>query len=78
MGTLGGPAMLCKLLKTCLAVAAVCLLSGRSDGQKYERNSYLGATPPELVSEKEHWIGADEPLTLATLKGKVVWLHFNF
>ena len=42
------------------------------------RNSYLGKSPPEIVSQLEHWIGAPVPLTLAKLKGKVVWLHFNF
>ena len=46
--------------------------------QKHNRNSYLGKSPPEIVSESHHWIGASEPLTLEKLKGKVVWLHFNF
>jgi hypothetical protein len=47
-------------------------------GQKHDRNSYLGKSPPELVSESHHWIGTSAPLTLAKLKGQVVWLHFNF
>ena len=47
-------------------------------GQKHDRNSYLGKPPPEIVSEPQHWIGAPEPLTLEKLRGKVVWLHFNF
>lgn len=46
--------------------------------QSYDRNSYLGEAPPEIVSAPEHWMGAAEPLTLEKLKGKVVWLHFNF
>ena len=62
----------------CLAALGVFFLAGLLHGQKYERNSYLGETPPELVSEKDQWIGASEPLTLTELKGKVVWLHFNF
>ena len=47
-------------------------------GQKHDRNSYLGKSPPELVSESQHWIGTPAKLTWDKLKGKVVWLHFNF
>jgi hypothetical protein len=43
----------------------------------HDRNSYLGETPPDIVSEKEHWAGTAPP-SLVQLKGKVVWLHFNF
>ncbi len=63
---------------TLFLIAALSVASACADDPKYERNSYLGTQPPELVSEKEHWIGASEPLTLEKLKGKVVWLHFNF
>lgn len=42
------------------------------------RQQFLGESPPELVSEKEHWLGKSEPVTLASLKGKVIWLQFNF
>ncbi len=45
--------------------------------QPHDRNSYLGQTPPDLVSEPEHWAGTVPP-PLAQLKGKVVWLHFNY
>jgi hypothetical protein len=45
--------------------------------QPHDRNSYLGQTPPEIVSEPEHWAGMAPP-PLAQLKGKVVWLHFNY
>jgi len=40
-------------------------------------NSYLGKAPPELVSGKEQWLNS-EPLALAKLKGKVVWIEFGF
>ena len=40
-------------------------------------NSYLGKAPPELVTEKEQWLNS-EPLQLAKLKGKVVWMEFGF
>ena len=59
-------------------VVAACMVCGSAYAQKHDRNSYLGQSPPELVSEKDHWIGTPAPLTLAELKGKVVWLHFNF
>lgn len=61
-----------------LAALAACFVTAPVQGQKFDRNSYLGEAPPDLESEKEHWIGSEEPLTLAKLKGKVVWLHFNF
>lgn len=40
--------------------------------------SYIGETPPELMSDAEDWIGAGVPLSLADLRGKVVWLQFNY
>jgi hypothetical protein len=42
------------------------------------RNSYLGKIPPEIVADEGHWLGTARPVTLAELKGKVVWLQFNF
>ena len=41
-------------------------------------NSYLGKTPPELVSEKGQWLNSDDALTFEKLRGKVVWLEFGF
>lgn len=40
--------------------------------------SYLGEPPPELISRMEHWINSEQPLKLQNLKGRVVWLNFNF
>ena len=37
----------------------------------------FGKTPPELVAEKGDWL-AGPPASLARLKGKVVWLQFNY
>ena len=42
------------------------------------RKQFLGESPPELVSEKEHWLGKSEPVTLASLNGRVIWVQFNF
>ena len=64
-------------LKFCVAAVAVCLFSSLAHAEKHDRNSYLGETPPDIVSEKEYWAGTAPP-SLAQLKGKVVWLHFNF
>ena len=42
------------------------------------RRSFLGKAAPELVSETEHWLGQETSVMLSELKGKVVWLQFNF
>ena len=67
-----------RLLIFGLLASAVFTTNEYAVGQKRDRNSYLGKSPPELVSKSDHWIGTSAPLTLAKLKGKVVWLHFNF
>ena len=41
------------------------------------RKALVGKTPPELVAADADWL-AGPPVTLARLKGKVVWLQFNF
>ena len=60
---LGGPLLVCSLIGTAAA-------------QKFNHNSYLGKAPPELVSQRSHWLGWRETVTLDRLKGKVVWLQF--
>jgi hypothetical protein len=42
------------------------------------RKSFLGETPPEIVSEKSHWLGPPPYTRLEQLHGNVVWLQFNF
>ncbi len=42
------------------------------------RKSFLGQTPPEIVSEKSHWLGPPPYTKLEQLHGNVVWLQFNF
>ena len=42
------------------------------------RKSFLGETPPEIVSEKSHWLGPPPYTKLEQLHGNVVWLQFNF
>ena len=54
------------------------LLSALSAAQDQNLgNSYLGKAPPELIGDKEQWLNS-EPLSLAKLKGKVVWIEFGF
>lgn len=48
-----------------------------SAGTKHFFNSYLGKVPPELQAQPAHWVN-HEPLTLEKLRGKTVWLEFNF
>ena len=40
------------------------------------RKPLVGKTPPKLVGKDADWL-AGPPVTLAALKGKVVWLQFN-
>lgn len=42
------------------------------------RKNLLGQVPPEIVGERNQWMGKSPPVTLAEFKGKVVWLQFNF
>lgn len=42
-----------------------------------QRAPLVGKVPPELQAAADHWLGSP-PTTLAALKGKVVWLQFNF
>ena len=42
------------------------------------RRSFLGKPSPELVFQDKDWMGKYPPACLADLKGKVVWLQFNF
>ena len=47
-------------------------------GKALLRKSFLGQTPPEIVSEKGHWLAPPPYTKLEQLHGKVVWLQFNF
>lgn len=67
------PPLLAALSMLCCTVQS---LAEPAKGGYYE--SYLNRVPPELVSETSHWVNTNHPLTLANLRGKVVWLQFNF
>ncbi len=66
------------LLSLGLLTVTSAVFDSAAFAQQGDRYSFLGKAPPEIVSDKNHWIGACEPLTLSKLKGQVVWLHFNF
>lgn len=54
-----------------LAVPAVAV------GPSPLRKNLLGKEPPELVADKDHWLSGP-PVSLEKLRGRVVWLQFNF
>jgi hypothetical protein len=63
----------------CTAIFALTMsLSSAQDRATPLRKSLIGKAPPELVAEPNHWLGKAAPVTLAQLKGQVVWLQFNF
>ena len=55
-----------------------CSFVTTAGAQKFNHNSYVGLEPPKLVSQRDHWLGWQEQVVLNDLKGKVVWLQFNF
>jgi thiol-disulfide isomerase/thioredoxin len=58
-------------------VFAILALFSCYNQDRIYSNSYKGKAPPELETKKEGWLNT-EPLTLASLRGKVVWLEFGF
>lgn len=60
-----------------LALVLVLAAAGGPPEPDRHRKDLVGQPPPELVGAGEHWL-AGPPVTLAGLKGKVVWLQFNF
>ena len=38
----------------------------------------LGEDPPPLATQGTTWLNVDAPLTLASLRGKAVYLEFGF
>jgi hypothetical protein len=73
-----------RILVTALAVAACCgcverpagSFGGTGSSEKFFK-SFENQTPPELAAAGS-WINSDEPLSLAGLNGRVVWLEFSF
>ena len=55
-----------------------CAAIASAEDSQILRKNLIGKTPPELKADKAHWLGNSAPVTLADLKGRVVWLQFNF
>ena len=52
--------------------------SGRQHSVSDSFRSLKGRFPPEITSSEQHWMNASRTVTLERLRGKVVWLQFNF
>jgi len=64
-------------MKTFAILPALAIALAAAQGPKTHR-SFLGEAPPELVIPEEGWLNAATPLTLESLRGRVVWLEFSF
>ena len=71
--------------RSCLSVILVLMASIttqtaaiRAQDSKILPKQFLGEFPPELISQKKHWLEKSEPVTQAAMKGRVIWLQFNF
>lgn len=52
--------------------------TSRSEVSEVDSSAIRGRVPPELVFSPRHWINGVRGMTLEDLRGKVVWLQFNF
>ena len=50
----------------------------RAEFRRGDSGFFKGQMPPELVSSPRHWVNTSGGVTLDDLRGKVVWLQFNF
>ena len=64
------------LVGTAVVLTFILGHSGRAD--PYRFTSFQGRTPPELIGKSAHWINSKKALTLKDLRGRPVWLQFNF
>lgn len=60
-----------------LVVALSVALPAVAQDRDVRRKALLGKVPPEIVAAEANWFRGPAT-TLAGLKGKVVWLQFNF
>ncbi len=61
-----------------LIMLAVMAAGVAAQDAKMYSNTYKGKAPPELTMTKEHWITSKQALSLAKLKGRVVYLEFGY
>jgi hypothetical protein len=67
--------MLRELLVAALAAGFAPVAVGQD--RDVLRKPLVGKVPPELVAGDADWLGGP-PVSLAALRGRVVWLQFNF
>ncbi len=67
------------MLRAMCVVGVTLLFTPLGVAQQREllRKNLVGKAPPELVALEADWL-AGPPTNFASLKGKVVWLQFNF
>jgi hypothetical protein len=61
-----------------MVVAASFPLTTVAQDKALPPKSLVGSPAPELVADSQHWLGTSVPQSLVRLKGKVIWLQFNF
>ena len=66
-----------RLVSAAVLAVALAAPTGADEPVGRFRKDFVGRAPPELVGEADHWL-AGPPTSFDALKGKVVWLQFNF
>ena len=70
------------MVRLCFAVVAIAVAaiwaSPEVHAEKPRATLFEGLIPPELVSQPEHWLKGGEGPRLKDLRGKAVWLQFNY
>ncbi len=61
-----------------LLVAALAVATAACGGEEPVLAERLGEEPPPLATDGTTWLNVDDPLTLAALRGKAVYLEFGF
>jgi hypothetical protein len=67
------------MVRACWSITLLAAaVAGQAFGQSPAlRKPLLGKAPPELIANADDWL-AGPPVSLEKLRGKVVWLQFNF
>ena len=65
---------------TALVLGALAFAAGLAScgGDKNYANEYEGKSPPALVATESTWVNVEGSPTLATFRGKVIFLEFGF
>ncbi len=65
---------------TALVLGVLALAAGLPScgGSKKYANEYEGKTPPAFVATESTWLNVEGSPTLASFRGKVVFLEFGF